>query len=70
MAELGSCQFGYCPNCGYPLKPVWFIEEEYKTTGFGGLYRTGRKRRAVDYLICDACFKKQCVDDSFDGAWR
>ncbi len=70
MAELESNKFGYCPDCGYPLKPVWFIDEEYKTNFFGCIYRTGRKRRAVDYLICGACLKKQCVDDSFDGLWR
>ena len=63
-------KYGICPECGHSLRPVWFIEEEYKTTSFGAMYRTGRTRWAVDYLICDVCFKKQCVDDSFDGLWR
>lgn len=62
--------YGDCPECGYPLEAVWFTEEEYKTTSFGSLYRTGRVRRAVDYLVCEVCGKKQCVDDTFDGAWR
>lgn len=62
--------FGDCPNCGSPLNAVWFTEEEYKITDFGAMYRTGRKRRAVDYLLCEYCGKKQCVDDSFDGPWR
>lgn len=61
--------FGYCPDCGAPLEAVWFIEEEYKTA-YGTMYRTGRKRRAVDYLVCQDCFTKQCVDDSFDGPWH
>lgn len=62
--------FGNCPECGYPLTAVWFTEDEYNVTSFGNMYRTGRQRRAVDCLICEACGKKQCVDDSFDGEWR
>ena len=62
--------FGLCPDCEEPLEAVWFTEEEYKTTSFGAKYRTGRKRRAVDYLVCDCCGRKCCVDDSFDGEWR
>lgn len=62
--------FGDCPECGYPLEAVWFTEDEYKITDFGAMYRTGRKRRAVDYLLCPWCGKKQCVDDTFDGQWR
>jgi len=62
--------YGTCPHCGCPLSAVWFWEEEYKVTNFGDMYKTGRKRHAVDYLICDDCGKKQCVDDSFDGPWR
>lgn len=67
---MAESVYGNCPECGYPLEAVWFTEEEYKVTYFGSQYKTGRKRRAVDYLICDVCWKKQCVDDSFDGAWR
>ncbi len=67
---MAESVYGDCPECGYPLTPVWFTEEEYKTTPFGSQYKTGRKRRAVDYLFCDVCWKKHCVDDSFDGAWR
>lgn len=62
--------FGVCPECGYSLEPVWFVDEEYKVTSFGSLYRTGRERFAVDYLVCDVCLKKYCVDDSFDDPWR
>ena len=61
--------YGECERCGGELKPVWFIEEEYKTTNDGHKYRTGRKRRAVSHLTCDNCLKNYCVDDSFDGAW-
>ena len=53
--------FGDCPECGYPLEAVWFTEEEYKITSFGSMYRTGRKRRAVDYLICDFCGKSSAL---------
>ena len=66
MAE----RFGNCTECGYPLMAIWFTEEEYKTTSYGAMYKTGRKRRAVDYLICEVCGAKYCVDDSFDGEWR
>lgn len=61
--------FGCCPECGYPLEAVWFTEEEYKVI-CGTMCKTGRKRKAVDYLFCEVCEKKQCVDDTFDGAWR
>lgn len=67
---LMSETFGLCPECGYPLEAVWFIEEEYEITQFTYMYRTGRKRRAVDYLFCEVCKKKQCVDDTFDGPWK
>lgn len=61
--------YGLCPECDIELEPVWFIEEEYKTE-CGIMYKTGRKRRAVDYLICPCCLQKQCVDDSYDGVWH
>jgi hypothetical protein len=35
----------------------------------GHPYLTGRKRRAVDVLVCPCCFKEHCVDDTFDGPW-
>lgn len=60
--------FGICEDCGVELEPVWFIEEEYRTVN-GSMWRTGRKRRAVDYLICPVCLVKHCVDDTFDGPW-
>lgn len=61
-------KYGVCSRCGTDLVPVWFIDEETKVTN-GHMYKTGRKRRAVDYLECPFCFKKECVDDSFDGDW-
>lgn len=61
--------YGTCLRCGCDLQPVWFIDEECKITN-GYMYKTGRKRRAVDYLECPYCFKKECVDDSFDEEWR
>ena len=62
-------RFGECFECGAPLKAEWFIEEEYSTE-YGIQHRTGRKRRAVDYLYCPCCGKKFCVDDSFDMPWH
>ena len=62
-------QYGNCSVCGSPLYPVWFTEEEYKVKD-GIMYETGRKRKAVDYLVCCTCLNKVCVDDSFDGPWR
>lgn len=60
--------FGQCSYCGANLEPVYFIEEETKIE-CGVLYKTGRKRRAVNYLVCPICLHKECVDDTFDGAW-
>ena len=65
---MNNSMYGMCSECGTPLKPVWFTEEEYKTIN-GCMYKTGRKRRAVDYLICSCYLRKVCVDDSFDGNW-
>lgn len=62
-------KYGECSNCGAELEAVWFTEEEYKTIQ-GTMCKTGRKRRAVDYLICPICMQKECVDDSFDGPWH
>lgn len=62
-------KYGECSNCGAELEAVWFTEYEYKTNQ-GIMYKTGRKRRAVDYLICPICMRKECVDDSFDGPWQ
>ena len=62
--------FGLCSHCNSKLEPVWFTEEEtkiYRQTG--GLYKTGRKRRNVDYLICPICLHKECVDDTFASDW-
>lgn len=61
-------KYGVCSRCKDNLIPIWFIEEEYRTED-GIMYKTGRKRRAVDYLECPTCLKKEFVDDSFDGAW-
>lgn len=61
-------KYGICAECGDELEPVWFTDEEYEVIG-GIQCRTGRVRRAVDYLECPCCLKKYCVDDSFDGPW-
>lgn len=63
-----TSKFGECSSCSTPLEAVWFTEYEYKTAD-GIMYKTGRKRRAVDYLVCPECDKHTCVDDSFDGNW-
>ena len=60
--------YGECCECGTPLEPIWFIQDEYNTID-GCMYKTGRKRRAIDYLICPYCLCKECVDDSFDESW-
>ena len=62
-------KYGQCPECGADMEAVWFIDEEYKTMQ-GMMYKTGRKRQAVDYLVCPICYTRECVDDSFDGPWR
>ena len=28
---MNNSIYGMCSECGTPLEPVWFIEEEYKT---------------------------------------
>ena len=61
-------KYGECSVCGESLEAVWFIEEEYNTFE-GRMYKTGRKRRAIDYLVCPECDHKECIDDSFDGPW-
>lgn len=58
--------YGNCNICGGNLKPSWFKQQEYNNYGT----KTGRVKNAVDYLICECCFKKFAVDDSFDGAWH
>lgn len=65
---MKKSDFGICEDCGVELEAVWFTEYEYRTIN-GSMYRTGRYRNAVDYLICPMCLNKQCVDDSFDGLW-
>jgi len=60
-----------CPRCDSLMEPVFFMEEEEKTSEEGWWkYKTGRVRRAVSHLECPHCFNKECVDDSFDGPWR
>ena len=63
-------KYGVCPDCGTDLIAVWFTEEETEKARDGFTYKTGRKRRAVDYLLCSCCLTRYCVDDSFDGPWR
>lgn len=60
--------FGKCPYCNGKLIPVYGTEDEFIVENFH-LIKTNRKRRIVAYLQCKDCFKKQQVDDSFDGPW-
>lgn len=60
--------FGTC-ECGGALFPVWFKEEEYESAR-GTMRKTGRYRQACSHLECSICFRKVCVDDSFDGPWQ
>ena len=57
--------YGCCPQCGEPLYPVWFEEEEFVEGKF-----TGRVRWAVSCLLCKVCLLHVNVDDSFDLHWR
>lgn len=52
-------------QCGGTLQKIWFQEEERDRHN----RKTGRVRRAVSHLTCDACLKNVTVDDSFDGPW-
>lgn len=61
--------YGEC-ECGAGFIPVWFIDEEYRYENSGIMYKTGRKRRACSHLECPNCFKRQCVDDSFDSDFK
>lgn len=61
--------YGKCSKCGNDLYPVWFEEHETKVV-HGSLIHTGRKRTACSHLECTVCFKKECVDDTFDGKWH
>lgn len=58
--------YGTCPECGYPLSPVFFTEEERDRHGI----LTGRKRKACSHLLCERCGFVEIVDDTFDGEWR
>lgn len=58
-----------CSRCGARMLPVWFEEEEEKVEN-GYRYKTKRKRKALSHLECPLCYKKECVDDSFDQPWR
>lgn len=64
-----STLYGQCKECGYSLTPIWFVDEEVKVEN-GRMWYTGGTRTACDYLICENCGSKYCVDDSFDGPWR
>lgn len=71
IVDLGTDpdQLGvYFPTDG-SLIPVWFTEEETKVAN-GTMYKTGRVRRACSHLVCEACLKNFCVDDTFDGPWH
>ena len=70
MLEQG---FTKCPVCNNNAKweeysSSWGTEEEFIVQN-NHLIKTGRKRRIVAYLQCENCFKKQAIDDSFDGPW-
>jgi hypothetical protein len=63
--------FGKCKCCGSELEPVWFIEEEeIYDSGVKSYYKTGRKRKNINYLECPECWHKEAVDDSFAEEWR
>ena len=58
-----------CRKCGEEMTPIMFKEEEY-VTECGISYKTGRYRRACNYLLCEYCGNKETVDDDFmAGPW-
>lgn len=63
--------YGTCSDCGVKLEPVFFIDEEEEISPVypHSRIKTGRTRRAVDYLVCPICLCRECVDDSFDTPW-
>lgn len=63
---------GVCPVCGYALQPEMFTEEETRVDPYThALHKTGRVRRACNYLFCPNCGKKEAVDDDyFAEPWR
>ena len=64
-------KFGSCSDCGSSLVPIYFEQEEERFDHHFGLYiKTGRKRTAVDVLVCPSCLKEECVDDSLDVEWH
>ena len=66
-----ASKFGNCTCCGSSLVPIFFEQEEERLDRSFGIYvKTGRKRTAVDVLVCPSCLKEECVDDSLDGAWH
>lgn len=54
-----------CSRCHTVMKPVWYTEYE-EMVECGHWYRTGRSKRALSHFECPYCFRKECVDDSFD----
>lgn len=67
---MAGNRYGNCSRCGHALRPVFFTQEEELYNKSLGMYmKTGRKRQAVDVLVCPECLAEECVDDSFDGEW-
>lgn len=64
---MDNNRYGQC-DCGGTLYPVFFTEEE-TVIQHGAMYRTGRKRCAISYLVCEECLRNYPVDDTFDGPW-
>lgn len=57
----------FCETCNIALTPVWFTEYEYN---HGTNARTGRKRRALAYFVCERCLNKTITDDDYmAGSW-
>lgn len=61
-----SQEYGLC-ECGKPLSPVWYWEEERDDVYH---IKTGRQRLACSYLVCDFCGKTYPVDGTFDKPWE
>lgn len=54
--KVARSRYGICPTCDADLNPVWFTDYDER----------GREWKRVDYLLCDNCGERVCVDDSFD----
>lgn len=72
MNRFGHVPYEECPicsRCHSVMDPIWFREYEEKVYQ-GELRRTGRSRLLLSHFECPNCFRKEAVDDTYDGEWE